>query len=167
MMVTTGKGGSEVDCCDFSKEEAMINMKPRLLIPAFAPLYETLEPLGYVLLRLTSGGILASFGWGKLFGNGMARDIELFHQLGLEPAVALAYFTSGLEFFGGVMIAIGLLTRPIAAMLLGELLVILVMVAIPRGAGYQLTVVWIGVFAFILLRGGGRISVDRLLGREF
>ena len=52
-------------------------------------------------------------------------------------------------------------------MLLGELLVILVMVMIPRGNGYELTVVWVGVFLLILLHGGGRISVDRLIGYEF
>jgi putative oxidoreductase len=137
------------------------------LLPVLTPLYTALEPFGYAFMRFASGVIMATFGWGKLFGNGMARDIELFHQLGLEPAELLGHFTSGLEFYGGLLIAIGLLTRPIAAMLLGELLAILVMVMIPRGSGYQLTVVWVGVFLLILLHGGGRISVDRLLGREF
>jgi hypothetical protein len=33
----------------------------------------------------------------------MARDIELFHQLGLEPAELLGHFTSGLEFYGGFL----------------------------------------------------------------
>jgi putative oxidoreductase len=47
------------------------------------------------------------------------------------------------------------------------LLVIFFMVMVPRGAGYQLTVVWLGVFFFILAHGGGRISIDRMLGREF
>jgi putative oxidoreductase len=137
------------------------------LLPMLTPLYTALEPFAYAIMRLASGVIMATLGWGKLFGNGMTRDIDLFHQLGLEPAVLLAYFTSSLEFFGGLMIALGLLTRPIAAMLFGELLVILIMVMIPRGTGYQLTVVWVGVFLLILVHGGGRISVDRFLGREF
>jgi putative oxidoreductase len=137
------------------------------LLPALTPLYTALEPFGYAAMRLTSGGMMATFGWQKLFGNGMAVDIQLFHQLGLEPAELLGHLTSSLEFYGGLMIAIGLLTRPIAAMLLGELLTILVIVMIPRGSGYQLTVVWVGVFSLILLHGGGRISVDRLIGREF
>jgi putative oxidoreductase len=140
--------------------------KTRLLLPMLSSIYETLEPLGYAIMRLTSGAMIATLGWGKLFGNGMARDITLFHQLGLEPAVPLAYFTSGLEFFGGLMIAIGLLTRPLAAMLFIEMLVIFFMVMIARDTGYQLTVVWIGVFLLIALHGGGRISVDRFLGRE-
>jgi putative oxidoreductase len=143
-----------------------MDKKTSPVLPVLTPLYTALEPFGYALMRLASGVIMATFGWGKLFGNGMARDIELFHRLGLEPAELLGRFTSSLEFYGGLLIAIGLLTRPIAAMLLGELLAILVMVIIPRGSGYQLTVVWVGVFFLILVHGGGRISVDRLLGRE-
>ncbi|MBX3551800.1 MAG: DoxX family protein [Pseudolabrys sp.] len=139
----------------------------RLLIPQVAPLYEAIEPFAYALMRLASGLIMANLGWMKLFGGGMARDIELFQQLGLAPAVPLAYFTSGLEFFGGIAVGVGFLTRPLAAMLLGELIVIVLLVMIPRGAGYHLSVVWLGVFLFILIHGGGRISVDRMLGREF
>ena len=138
-----------------------------MLIPSLSPLYKHLEPYGYAIMRLASGCIMASLGGMKLFENGMARDIELFQRLGLEPAIALAYFTSGLEFFGGLALAVGLLTRPIAAMLFGELVVIVWMVMIPRGTGYHLSVVWLGVFLLIALRGGGRISLDRLLGREF
>jgi putative oxidoreductase len=137
------------------------------LLPVLTPIYTALEPFGYAIMRFASGAIMATFGWRKLFAHGMARDIELFHQLGIEPAELLGYFTSGLEFYGGLLIAIGLLTRPIAAMLLGELLVILVVVMIPRGNGYELSVVWVGVFLLILLHGGGRISVDRLIGHEF
>jgi putative oxidoreductase len=140
---------------------------PTPMLPGLTPLYAALEPFAYAIMRFAAGGIMATFGWGKLFGNGMARDVALFHRLGLEPADLLGYFTSSLEFFGGLMIAIGLLTRPVAAMLLGELFVILIVVIIPRGTEYQLTVVWVGVFLLILVHGGGRISVDRLIGREF
>jgi putative oxidoreductase len=144
----------------------MPDSKTRFLLPALSSLYDALEPYGYAIMRLAAGAMIATFGWGKLFNDGMARDITLFHQLGLEPAVPLAYFTSGLEFFGGIMIAVGLLTRPIAAMLFVEMLVILFMVMIPRGAGYQLTGVWAGAFLLIALHGGGRVSIDRLLGLE-
>jgi putative oxidoreductase len=140
---------------------------PTPLLPGLTPLYAALEPFGYAIMRFAAGGIMATFGWGKLFGNGMARDVELFHKLGLEPADLLGYFTSGLEFFGGLMVALGLLTRPAAAMLLGELLVILIVVIVPRGAEYQLTVVLVGAFLLILVQGGGPISIDRLIGREF
>lgn len=145
----------------------MSNSRTGLLIPVLSPLYAQFEPYAYTAMRVASGCIMATFGWMKLFGDGMPRDIELFQRLGLEPAVPLAYFTSGLEFFGGLAIAIGLLTRPLAMMLFVQLVVIVLMVMIPRGTGYQLSVVWLGVFLLIALRGGGRISVDRWLGKEF
>src|SRR5580698_7039063 len=107
------------------------------LLPALTPLYTALEPFGYAVMRFASGAIMATFGWRKLFAHGMARDIELFHQLRLEPAELFGYLTSGLEFYGGLLIAVGLLTRPIAAMLLGVLLVVLDLVMIPRGRGYE------------------------------
>ena len=143
-----------------------MDTKPTPLVPALTPFYDAMEPFAYAIMRLASGGTMATFGWAKLFGNGMARDVELFHKLGLEPANFFGYFTGGLEFFGGLMVAIGLLTRPVAAALLGELLVILIMVIVPRGTDYQLTTVWIGTFALILCRGGARISVDRWIRRE-
>lgn len=139
----------------------------RLLLPFLAPLYAALEPLAYAGLRLTSGLIMAEFGWSKLFGGGMARDIELFQRLGLEPAVPLAYFTSALELVGGFALALGLLTRPFALMLFVQLLVIIGMVMIPRGTGYHLTIVWLGTYAVMAVHGGGRLSLDRWLGREF
>ena len=139
----------------------------RLILPFLSALYTSLEPWGYAVMRLASGAIMASFGWQKLFADKMSEDIAIFHQLGLEPAIPLAYFTSGLEFFGGLAVAAGFLTRPFAAILFGELLVILATVIIPRRTGYQLSVVWSGAFLFIAIRGGGRISLDRLLGKEF
>ena len=145
----------------------MSNHRTALLLPGLSPLYARLEPLGYAIMRLTSGAMLATAGWAKVFGGGMPAHITQLHRLGIEPAVPLGYFTGGLEFFGGLMIAVGLLTRPVALMVFIEMLVILVTVMIPRGTGYQTTVIWIGVYLLIMLRGGGRASLDHLLGREF
>jgi hypothetical protein len=44
---------------------------------------------------------------------------------------------------------------------------IVVTVVIPRGTGYQLSVVRSAAFLFIAIHGGGRISLYRLLGKEF
>jgi len=139
----------------------------RLIMPFLSILYTFLQPYGYAIMRLALGCIIASFGWAKLFGDKMPDDIALFQRLGLEPAVPLAYFIGGLEFFGGLAVAVGFLTRPIAAMLFGEFLVILLMVMIPRHTGYQFSVVCASVLFFIVLHGGGRFSIDRLLGKEF
>ena len=93
--------------------------------------------------------------------------MALFHTLGFEPAVALMWFITLLEFCGGALLAVGLLTRPIALMLAIELMVITFMVDMPRGRGYSFTLLWGLVILAIAWRGGGRYSVDSRIGREF
>ncbi|MBX8813799.1 DoxX family protein [Pseudochrobactrum algeriensis] len=141
--------------------------EPSLMLPFLAPVYARFHDIAYAVMRAASGGIMAFFGWGKLFNGDMPRDIELFQQLGLEPAIPLAYFTSILEFIGGIAIAIGLFTRPLAFMLFIQMIVILVMVMIPRSSGFQLSTVWFGVFMYLSVAGSGRLSLDRLIGKQF
>ncbi|KQX16357.1 MULTISPECIES: DoxX family protein [Ensifer] len=78
----------------------------------------------------------------------------------------LAYLTIALELFGGIAIALGLLTRPLAFMLFIQMIVILVVVMIPRGTGFQLSTVWIGVFAYLSAHGIGRWALDRPIDRQ-
>lgn len=144
------------------------NPKTPLIIPTLGPLYDGLAPFGYVLLRAVAGGMVATFGATKLFTEGGAQaDIDIIRQIGFEPAEIWAYFVIWLEFLGGIAIVIGALTRPVAAMFVGLFGVILVAVMIPRGANYQLAALWLAAFAYIALKGGGKISLDRLIGREF
>jgi len=140
---------------------------PRLIIPALAPLYRALDGLAWPFIRIVAGLNLVPFGWHKLTGPLFDTDVQLFHQLGLEPAVPLAWFVTLLEFGGGLLLAAGLLTRPVALMIAVEMLVIAVTVDIPRGRGYQLTLLWSAIALAISWRGGGRFSLDRWLGREF
>ena len=141
--------------------------EPRLVIPALAPLYRALRGCGDVLLRIVCGAILLPPGWHKLTGPLFDRDVQLFHQLGFEPAVPLMWFITALELVGGVFLIVGLLTRPIALMVAVEMLVIAIAVDIPSGRGYSFTLLWAAVALAIALRGGGRRSVDRWIGREF
>ncbi len=145
----------------------MSALEPRLIIPALAPLYRALGGCGDVLLRVTCGALLLSPGWHKLTGPLFDRDVQLLHELGLEPAVPLMWFITALELVGGAFLIVGLLTRPVALMVSVEMLVIAVAVDIPAGRGYPLTLLWAAVAFAIALRGGGRLSVDRWIGREF
>ena len=93
--------------------------EPRLIVPALGLLYRALGGCGDVLLRVMCGAILLPLAWHKLTGPLFERDLALFHQLGLEPAVPLMWFITALELIGGVFLIIGLLTRPIAIFLRG------------------------------------------------
>lgn len=141
-------------------------MNDNLLLPWLSNLYRRGEPWGYTLLRIAAGAMMAVYGYAKLFNNGVVRDTQEFHQLGLEPAAFLAYFVGVLDFFGGLLLVVGLLTRPLAGMLFVQWAIIACLVAIPRGINFQLSMVFLAIFLYILLRGGDRISADRVIGKE-
>jgi putative oxidoreductase len=110
-------------------------------------------------------------GFAKLFQGDAVAASRNFVNFGWAYPLAWAYFIGALEFFGGLMLAVGLFTRVIAAAIVIEMAVISFAVLYPnwswgkRGMEYAL---FMGIVAFaILLRGGGRYSLDRLIGREF
>jgi putative oxidoreductase len=139
----------------------------RLVVPALAPLHQQLGKFAYPLIRVSAGLMLVPYGWSKLFDPPtMANIVELLHRLKLEPAVPLGWFLGLIELFGGALLALGLFTRPAALVIAIEMAVITFDVFVPTGRGYQLTLLWTIVALAIVLRGGGRYSVDYLLGRE-
>src|SRR4051794_26568345 len=91
----------------------------RPLFPALGSLTTALSPLAEPLVRVTTGLLLVPHGAQKLFGWFGGYGVEATGQffatkLGLPASLALV---SGLiEFFGGLMLAAGLLTRPVAAL---------------------------------------------------
>ena len=138
-----------------------------LLIPALAPLYTRLEPVAWLLIRLVCGVMLIPFGSAKLFDAArFANEVALFQRLHIAPALPFAWFICCLEFFGGIALALGLLTRPLALAIATEMAVITFVVMIPQGRPYQLTLMWSIVALAIALGGAGRYSLDRLIGRE-
>lgn len=148
--------------------------RSRLILPGLAGLYEAVAPYSYSIIRFVAGAILVYHGYGKLFGGiiqGVADHVVT--PLGLPMPLAFAYFLGVLECFGGAALAIGLLTRPIALMLTVEFLIITFWhypngysFSSPKG-GFEYPLVLLVLYAAIFFRGGGRLSVDRMLGREF
>jgi putative oxidoreductase len=91
--------------------------------------------------------------------------------LGPDLLLAVAYVVGGVELFGGLMLALGLLTRLAAASIVIEMTVIITMILWPNGyfwtkQGYEYALLWDLLCIAILMRGGGRYSIDRLLPRE-
>jgi putative oxidoreductase len=144
--------------------ESYVDRK-KLLVRGVAKLYEVLAPLSYTLVRVSLGVFLIPHGYAKLFQDDAVAASRNFVNFGWSNPLAWAYF------FGGIMLAIGLLTRIVAAAFVIEMLVISFAVLWPvwswgrRGMEYALLM---GIVALaILLRGGGRYSVDHYIGREF
>jgi len=143
--------------------------QPRLLIPALGPLYRALAPVTETLVRLCAGLSLAAHGYPKLFGE-TAANAAFFEQAGFHPALFWTILTGLTEFGGGLCLALGFLTRLAALPVL-----VFLMVAVNFHAangfywnklGFEYPLFWALVVLHVLVRGGGRWSVDRVIGRE-
>lgn len=69
----------------------------------------TLQSPFLLLVRLYWGIQLAQNGWGKL--HNLGRVTQFFGSLGLPAPGATAAFVATVEFVGGILLAIGLLSR--------------------------------------------------------
>jgi putative oxidoreductase len=143
---------------------------PKLLIPTLSGLYCCGREAAYPLLRIVAGGFLTPHGWGKLSG-GLDGTAQFFANMGLEPAYLLATIAGAQEFVGGICIALGLLTRFWAAGRVILMAVAVLAVHLPNGfmvtnGGYEYALLWMVVLIYVLFRGAGRVSIDRLVGRE-
>jgi len=146
----------------------------KLIIPVFAGTYKRLAPLSYAWLRITLALMYLPGGIDKLFEGGAARIAAgNITALGyFKPVMVWAWTVAGLEFFGAILLALGLFTRPVAFAFVAELLVIAFGIMLPRGAFWTTggaEVALLMAFAAIgfVFGGGGRYSVDRVIGREF
>lgn len=158
--------------------ELQANETSRLLFPVLAKFYVVAEPLSFALLRVGLGAILLTHGAPKLFGTAhgamadpYAKTAELVQaKLSLPMPFLFANLVTGLETIGAVSLAIGLFTRIVAPMIAVEMAMICLVffptwVWLDRGMEYAFLM---GLVALhIAMRGGGRYSIDRLIGREF
>jgi len=140
---------------------------PKAILPSLARLHGPLAPFAYALLRVSAGAILIPHGVQELLAGGAGRYLLAW---GLKqpldgPVMALAL----LEAIGGVLLALGLLTRPVALLLAVEMAWAATVHAkfgfTWGSAEYPLLVLALCLAA--LFHGGGRWSLDRLIGKEF
>jgi putative oxidoreductase len=144
------------------------------LIPVLAPVTAALSPYAEPLVRVATGAMLMPHGAQKLFGwfggYGIEGTSQFFAtKLGLPPQVAV--LAGVIEFFGGLLLALGLATRGAAALVVGLMAVAVVHVHFALGyfwtdGGFEYPLFWgIAALSFVV-RGGGRYSLDALVGRE-
>jgi len=148
----------------------------RLFIPSLANLYEGLAPYAEVLVRFTVGVVMMPHGYMKLFGP-MAPFVanRILEPWGLPAPLAWAYWLGILEFVGGACLALGLLTRLVAALFAIEFLFITFgatfkngfFFTAPNGGGWEYPIVILVVMIAFAIRSSGRCALDRLIGKEF
>ena len=127
---------------------------------------------GSLALRLPVGIIFMAHGAQKLFGwfggYGLEGTGQWMASIGLEPGYLMALLAGSGEFFGGLAILLGLLTRPAAAVLAFTMVVAIVTVHLGNGLfmsknGYEFGLALLAASVALVVQGGGAWSVDRLL----
>jgi putative oxidoreductase len=130
---------------------------------------ETTDWLPPLLARLVLAVIFIQSGWGKL--HNLSNVIEFFKTLGIPAPSLQAPFVAGVEFFGGILVLVGLLT-PLAAFLLACTMVVAILTARlgdvhTVGALANLPEIsFLVLLLWLVWEGAGRVSLDHLLWRR-
>ena len=123
-------------------------------------------------LRVGAGAIFAAHGAQKLFGwfggYGLEGTAGWMTSIGLEPGMLMATMAGSAEFFGGLLLILGLLVRPAALMLATTMIVAIATVHLPNGLfmdnnGYEFGLALLAMSIGLVFRGAGSLSADRLL----
>lgn len=129
--------------------------------------YPAIQSFALTLLRAGAGLVIAQHGFQKLFGMFAAPG-----QPGKTAAMlSMMWFVGILESVGGLLVAAGFLTRPLAFLLAGEMAVAYFWKHYPnsffpivnRG---EPAVLLCWIFFYFAMAGAGRWSVDGMLGRD-
>jgi putative oxidoreductase len=135
--------------------------------PAHLGLVARVRPFLRALFRFGVGLLFMQHGLQKIFGllGGAGPDG------GTVPLMSLMGLAGVLELVGGLLIAIGFLTRPVAFLLAGEMMYAFLMVHAPQGGWPvqnhgELPLLYALAFGYLLGDGAGPMSVDAAIERS-
>jgi putative oxidoreductase len=138
----------------------------------FAGSADSLQSLFLLFVRLYWGWQFCQTGWGKL--HNLPHVVEYFTSLGVPAPALNAYFVSGLEFVGGILLILGLTGRLIAlpltidmivAYVLGDRAALLSFFSKPEDFYAAAPFTFLMASLIVLIFGSGRFSVDYLIER--
>tara|TARA_R110001583_G_scaffold52393_2_gene162794 strand:+ start:3336 stop:3800 length:465 start_codon:yes stop_codon:yes gene_type:complete len=127
--------------------------------------------LGALILRVPLGIILIAHGSQKLFGlfggYGLEGTGQFMESIGFSPGYLMALLAGSGEFFGGLALVLGLLTRP-AAIVTAFTMFMAMTVHIGNGLfvtnnGYEFALLLAVASVALIAQGAGTFSVDNKL----
>jgi putative oxidoreductase len=125
--------------------------------------------LAPLFARIVGGWVFLWSGWGKL--NNLPQVTENFVGWNIPFPHVLSPFVSGVEFFGGLFLLLGFMTR-ISAGALGVTMIVAIKSAkwadvdsFETLLGFDETE-YLALFLWLAIAGAGPISIDRLLKRS-
>lgn len=125
---------------------------------------------GLLLLRLIVGVIFVAHGGQKLFVYGFDGVAGAFGQMGVPMAQVMGPFVGLLEFFGGLAVIAGLLTRLVSFGLACTMVVAMLLVHLKAGFfapnGIEFPLSLFGSTVLLAVAGAGAYSLDALIARR-
>jgi putative oxidoreductase len=143
-----------------------MNFIVNLLVQLPASIASHFAWAGPLIMRLIVGYVFMLSGWGKL--SNLPQITQNFTEWGILFPKIMTPFVSGVEFFGGIMLILGLFTRIPAAMLAFTMLVAIKSAkwdqvdSLETLLGFEEATYFAG-FLWLAIAGPGAASLDRLL----
>jgi len=126
--------------------------------------------LGLAALRLTTGAIFAAHGAQKLFVYGFSGVSGAFGGMHIPAAGITGPLTGLVEFFGGLALVFGLLTRlagfGLAITMIGAIAFVHLANGFFAPTGFEYPLALLGANVALALAGAGRFSLDALIARR-
>lgn len=131
--------------------------------------------LAALALRIPVGIIFMAHGAQKLFGwfggYGLEGTGQWMASIGLGPGVMMAFLAGSAEFFGGLFILLGLLTRPAAVALAFTMVVAIFAVHFENGLfmsnnGYEFGLALLAASASLAFSGAGKAAIDDIIAKK-
>ena len=132
--------------------------------------------LSALVLRVPVGIVLAAHGAQKLFawfgGYGLEGTGQYMESIGLAPGFLMALLAGSAEFFGGLALVLGVLTRPAALVSAFTMLMAIFNAHISNGlflsnGGYEYALALFAATLSLVFSGAGRLAVDNLIANKF
>ena len=141
----------------------------------FKNLIESNAGFAPLALRIPIGIIFMAHGAQKLFGwyggYGLEGTGGWMESIGLAPGFLMALLAGSAEFFGGLFILLGLLTRLSSVALAFTMVVAIFSVHFANGLfmsnnGYEFGLALLAASVSLALSGGGKASLDNKLSEK-
>lgn len=131
------------------------------------PLATTRTDVAVAVLRATIGAIFLAHGAQKLFVFGFAGVTGAFAQMGAPLPAITGPATALVEFFGGLALIAGLLTRlsafGLAITMLGAISIVHIGNGFFSPTGFEFPLALLGATIALAINGAGRYSLDALI----
>ena len=124
---------------------------------------DRLQPFALFVMRLALGAVMVEHGYHKVFG-GLHHHVQFVSSLGLPGW--MAYLSAFTEFFGGLLILIGLFTRIAAFAICINMSVAIIKVHLHNGlvgpGGYEFPLALAALAFALIFFGAGSIALDHI-----